>query len=179
MKYRIGEVVRVRKDLEVGETYDDCFFTEEMKRYLGEEIIIQNFNSLANRYNAYFEKPNDIEEYWSDEMLEPIPVNINEKLKRIYIAMPFSYDPCEAKKLYKLTCQALAYRYGDRYLFVSTIPLFDYLCKTSELIETNVMGMAYTLIDGCEEIWQFGSSKGVLQEVGYAKSKGINVRVME
>lgn len=181
MKYKKGDILQNKWDSDLKVKFiqsceeGSCFEGEVIKDFTDNEIT--HFKGSIEVWPTDFYEPvEEVETITEDEAIKCFD---NRKMKRVYIAMPFSYDPSEAKKLYKLTCQALAYKYGDRYLFISTIPLFDYLCKTNALIETNVIGMSYTLIDSCEELWQFGTSKGVLEEVSYAKTKGINVRVME
>ena len=98
-------------------------------------------------------------------------------MKKIYIATPFSYDPLEAKQRYKTLCQALTYQHGDKYLYVSTIPLFDYICESHNGIEKTIMEVAEALIINCDELWNFyGSSDGVEKEIDFAKDIGMNIK---
>ena len=65
MKFKVGDKVRVRKDLEVSKDYGNCGVVKDMKEYRGKEFIIDKVWR-----NCYMLK--DIDYYWTDEMLEPI-----------------------------------------------------------------------------------------------------------
>ena len=83
MKFKVGDKVRVREDLEVGKDYGNYYVVvEDMKEYKGKEFIIHEV--LRNCYRL-----KDIGYYWTDEMLEPVEEgeknNINiEKLNEEY-----------------------------------------------------------------------------------------------
>ena len=40
MKYKVGDKVRVRKDLEVGKRYGSDIFVPDMKKYAGKTITL-------------------------------------------------------------------------------------------------------------------------------------------
>ena len=65
MKFKVGDKVRVREDLEVGKDYGNYDVVEDMKKYKGKEFII---NEVWR--NCYRLK--DIGYCWTDEMLEPV-----------------------------------------------------------------------------------------------------------
>ena len=65
MKFKVGDKVRVREDLEFGKVYENCAVIKDMKEYQGKEFIIDKVWR-----NCYMLK--DIVYYWTDEMLEPI-----------------------------------------------------------------------------------------------------------
>ena len=64
MKYKVGDKVRVRKDLEVGKDYGNHDVVEDMKKYKGKEFIIDEV--LRN----YYRLKDENWYYWTDEMLE-------------------------------------------------------------------------------------------------------------
>ena len=69
MKYKVGDKVRVRKDLKVDKVYKGyVFFVPEMKKYLGKTVTISGF---AGNY-GYFIEEDDEEWNWTDEMFEGI-----------------------------------------------------------------------------------------------------------
>lgn len=67
MKFKVGDKVRVRKDLIVGERYGSDGFISDMKKLLGDVVTIKKvvdpdkYRIVEGYYN------------WTDEMLEPIP----------------------------------------------------------------------------------------------------------
>lgn len=65
MKYKVGDKVRVRKDLEVGEYYDTEVFIPDMKKYSGKTMTVDAIISTG-RYKL---KEGGIWN-WTDEMLE-------------------------------------------------------------------------------------------------------------
>lgn len=69
MKYKVGDKVRVRKDLVVDRTYDnDCFFIDEMKEYRGRAATIMRVTH-ANHYKLDIDNKRN---FWTNGMLEPI-----------------------------------------------------------------------------------------------------------
>ena len=67
MKYKIGDKVRIRKDLKVEERYDGTSLTDKMLLWKGEKVTILK---VCSDYNGY-----EIEEdggcfLWTDSMLD-------------------------------------------------------------------------------------------------------------
>ena len=70
MKYEIGDIVRIKDDLQEGEEYGVCDVVDSMLKYRGTIDIIENIDKdggyhLANNNNPYM---------WSEEMLEPVKI---------------------------------------------------------------------------------------------------------
>lgn len=68
MKYKIGDKVKIREDLEIGKEYNDCTFIKNMEQYKGK---------IATIYYCYSDGSYDIdlddgEWYWTDDMLEDV-----------------------------------------------------------------------------------------------------------
>lgn len=66
MKYKIGDKVKIREDLEVGKGYNDCTFIKDMEQYKGK---------IATIYYCYDDDSYDIDLddgawFWTDDMLE-------------------------------------------------------------------------------------------------------------
>lgn len=81
MKYKVGDKVRVRKDLVLGKDYENFTFVGTMEKLRGKFVTIKN--AFTDSY--YIEE--DTDEYsWTDEMLEPVITNwdkVKEKAKQI------------------------------------------------------------------------------------------------
>ena len=96
MKFKVGDKVRVREDLEVGKDYGNYYVVvEDMKEYKGKEFIIHEV--WRNCYRL-----KDIDYYWTDEMLEPIEreknnMNIEELNKEYKNKMDKLLEEYEAK----------------------------------------------------------------------------------
>jgi hypothetical protein len=65
MKYKVGDKVRIRKDLDVGMFYGRCRFVPEMRGLVGETVRI---TEVSKRDGYYRVDSND--KYWTDEMFE-------------------------------------------------------------------------------------------------------------
>lgn len=65
MKYKVGDKVRVRSDLEVNMDYGPQTFVREMSQYIGKVVTISE--TYSNRYNI---KEDEDEWSWTDEMFE-------------------------------------------------------------------------------------------------------------
>ena len=68
MKYKVGETVRVRADLEINERYGVDTFIEEMGKFRGSLVCIQE----VHRGSKYKIKGSDWN--WTEEMFEPVPL---------------------------------------------------------------------------------------------------------
>lgn len=78
MKYKVGDKVRIRSDLKVGEiygdNYDNYYFIENMEQFKGGVVTIAYVNETC-----YYIKEDSIKLYWTDEMIEcKIYDNIDE-----------------------------------------------------------------------------------------------------
>lgn len=67
MKYKVGDKVRVRKDLRVGSAYDHWLVVSAMMKYRGMTVTI-----AAVGFNYYHIEEDGAGWSWTDEMLEPI-----------------------------------------------------------------------------------------------------------
>lgn len=67
MKYKVGDNVRVRKDLISGTWFRDCLVTRDMCEMAGKEVVIRKVNK-----KSYSLSTKGTEWSWTDEMLEPV-----------------------------------------------------------------------------------------------------------
>ena len=65
MKYKIGDKVRVRKDLVPGNCYGEILYTPNMDKFKDKECVITGIADESYRING-------LGFWWSDEMLEPV-----------------------------------------------------------------------------------------------------------
>lgn len=68
MKYKVGDKVRVRSDLEESETYGDQTFVKPMEKYKGKLVTI----SEEHPRFYYIKEDKDENWCWTDEMFEPV-----------------------------------------------------------------------------------------------------------
>ncbi|MGN1340513.1 MAG: hypothetical protein ACI4WS_09490 [Oscillospiraceae bacterium] len=69
-KYKIGDKVRVRKDLEARKIYGTNGFSKSMEKYRGKVVTIFGFNPFCTR--EYKIREDDGDWNWTDEMFEPV-----------------------------------------------------------------------------------------------------------
>ena len=65
MKYKIGDKVKVRKDLVPNSEYGGVCYVEFMDKFKDKECVITNMDDTSYRIN-------NSEFWWTDEMLEPV-----------------------------------------------------------------------------------------------------------
>ena len=67
MKYKVGDKVRVRKDLKVYQTYGRFSTNRDMVKKAGKVVTIRYFNDICESYKV---KEDKYDNSWTDEMLE-------------------------------------------------------------------------------------------------------------
>ena len=65
MKYKVGDKVRVRKDLVAGNKYGEVYYVEPMDKFKDKECVITNMDDTSYQINNF-------SYWWTDEMLEPV-----------------------------------------------------------------------------------------------------------
>lgn len=104
MKYKVGDKVRVRSDLEGNKEYGGWYTSEGMVKMRGEIVTIRGVGS-----SAYELEENDL--MWTDEMFEPVEEELTaEEATKILSEICCENELCggcpisEAKG--KMTCQS-------------------------------------------------------------------------
>lgn len=77
MKYKVGDKVKVREDLEIGETYGGLTFSVQMREYRGQIVTIKTADD-----DSYQIEEDELNWYWTDEMLEDVK-NDNKSIGQI------------------------------------------------------------------------------------------------
>ena len=77
IKYKIGDVVRIKDNLQEDEVYGDCYVTEKMLKFRGAIDIIENIDDDGDFYLA--DKNNPFA--WHKNMIELIETKNDEKIK--------------------------------------------------------------------------------------------------
>ena len=72
MKFKVGDKVRIRKDLESGNKYGVNYVNDEMLQYKGKQAIIKKVLKVCEEYIIDIDNKGY---YWTDEMLEPVKKN--------------------------------------------------------------------------------------------------------
>ena len=76
MKYKIGDKVRVKKDLEPGNFYGRAYYSSDMNKFKAMECVVTNI--YDGTYNI-----NNSEYGFSDEMLEPVDDLLEYALEKL------------------------------------------------------------------------------------------------
>lgn len=75
MKYKVGDKVKVREDLQAGKEYNSCYCNEEMTEMAGKIVTIKEANKTRYRLEEY-------DYNWVDEMFEGLADDPKEPKKR-------------------------------------------------------------------------------------------------
>lgn len=99
MKYKVGDKVRVRSDLEESETYGCQAFVKQMEKYKGKLVTI----SEEHQGFCYIEEDKDENWCWTDEMFEPVEEELTaeEAIKVLADMCARECKNCELGKLVK------------------------------------------------------------------------------
>lgn len=65
MIYHVGDVVKIRDDLEIDSFYSECYFNKFMHKYSGTMQVIDEIDKINKFYTL-----KDIDFSWSEEMFE-------------------------------------------------------------------------------------------------------------
>lgn len=66
MKYKVGDRVKIRRDLQLDQRYNDCFYIDSMDVHKGKETTIKSINE----YMGFYKLDLDDGYMWTDDMLE-------------------------------------------------------------------------------------------------------------
>lgn len=129
MKYKVGDVVKVRSDLDVNKLYKRFYITTNMIEFKGKFVrIVKVFN---NYYSIY----EDLEKWsWNDEMFEPFTEEDVKKHFEEYVKSFKDYDiKVEIKKKEpildeeeKKYLSAVIRPFRDRVKYIAKIYAVDY-----------------------------------------------------
>lgn len=78
MKYKVGDKVRIRKDLKVGERYDGVIVREEMIELVGKTLTISNVNDFGEGDISYYLNEDEDCYHWADSMFEDAMTNADK-----------------------------------------------------------------------------------------------------
>lgn len=96
MKYKVGDKVRVRKDLQIGTNYGDYMFVSGMDDYKGSDVTISEaFSSVC-----YIKEDNE-KWGWTDEMFETEDELTAEEAIKIQAEICSSMSNCTNCPIYK------------------------------------------------------------------------------
>ena len=76
MKYKVGDKVRVRKDLIPGNKYGDVVYVSNMDKFKNEECVITSTDNEAYCING-------LGYWWTEEMLESVDDLLDYALKKL------------------------------------------------------------------------------------------------
>ncbi len=117
MGYKVGDVVRIKDNLQVGEKYGQCSVTEKMLKYRGVVDTIEYIDD-----DGEFELTDDNNNYsWNKDMVElfvpikqVIPKNDLEQDKRIKLAI-YKYLLNDLEEIYKAKTEDYGNYVADTY----------------------------------------------------------------
>lgn len=87
MKYKVGDKVRIRKDLKATKSYGGLYFNSRMEQLRGNLVTIRMIDEPS-----YCIKGSD--DFWNDEMFEPVITNWDKVKEEIDINEAYSTVDC-------------------------------------------------------------------------------------
>lgn len=114
MKYKIGDVVRIKNDLVVGEKYGRCYVVEGMLKFRGTLDTIYYIDTVGDFYLSN----NDNTYVWHKDMVVPIkqiiPINDLESVKMDRLAI-YQYILNNLEETYKAKNNDYGNSFADTY----------------------------------------------------------------
>jgi hypothetical protein len=118
MKYKVGDKVKIREDLEVGEHYGNDSFTEEMEQYKGQIATIKEIGGII--YNGYYIDLDDDGWHWTDEMFEDYTEDTEKEVETYQtVDVGFHLDYCGHKIIKNVYYGG--YAYDHNHVFCTTV----------------------------------------------------------
>ena len=95
-------------------------------------------------------------------------MNWRDSMKKwVFISHPLSGDIKKNKKKVNKICKNILRKYDKDIIPISPLHLFDFI-EDEKGIRENILNVCYFLIEGCDEVWSYGDSKGCKLEEEYA-----------
>lgn len=141
-RFKVGDKVRVRKDLEVDCAYGEYLFTSSMERLVDEVNVI---TGIHNDNDAYLLNHRD--EGWTDEMLEPAEKTLYNLEKGDIIL--FENNDDSARKVLAVvdSCYLLSYptnlTSASTWYTVDDLKYYRCTVKQSKIETINIDGKEY------------------------------------
>src|SRR5574344_1431094 len=99
MKFKVGDKVRIRKDLNLYNNYDNCGAVSEMLEYKGDIATILKVFELSNCYKINIDNQ---QWHWTDKMFEPVEEAIKYKGKKYDVYKEIDCDNNKFNKVLQL-----------------------------------------------------------------------------
>ena len=99
MKFKVGDKVRIIKDLNLYNDYDNCGTVSEMLEYKGDIATIMKVFELSNCYKINVDNQ---QWHWTDEMFEPVEEAIEYKGKKYDVYKEIDCDNNKFNKVLQL-----------------------------------------------------------------------------
>lgn len=138
-----------------------------------ETIIGKSKVTSADHYNP------DCTNYNQETSTQPPPVQVVD-VKRVYVAHPISGDVFGNTEKVREICMGLVDEIIDNTQILPIAPylgLLEYLDEDNEIHRFIGMEHGLDVLSMCDELWVYGFSKGVHQEINHAIDFGIPVVV--
>ena len=87
--------------------------------------------------------------------------------KWVFISHPLSEDIEKNRRKVDKICKGIIDEYDKEVIPVSPLHLFGFV-ENEEGLRNEIMQVCFFLIEGCDEVWSYGDSKGCKLEEEYA-----------
>ena len=150
MKYKVGDKVRVRKDLEPGNFYGKDYYISSMDKFKDKECIITDIWGQSYQIN------NSVH-WWSEEMFEPIDELLEYALEKLEMTKEeLEYEMNEDEE----NVRFIDNNYKEKNRYLQYCEKFNSQCEGCKIKKFKDKYKDKYVVPNCRDIYKYLKEKG-------------------
>ena len=131
MKYKVGDIVKVREDLEEGGDFGRLCVSSEMAKFAGKLVTISSVNDGGDDYLI---EEDDETYYWIDEFFKDVENCDTDKIiKKVLSEMTEETKDTIIKEMIK----------GENCISIVAVPVYETICRRNGISIQQIIGTKY------------------------------------
>lgn len=131
MKYKVGDVVKVREDLEEGGDFGRLCVSSEMAEFAGKLVTISSVNG-----NDYHIEEDDETYYWIDEFFKDVEdCDADKIIKKVLSEMSEETKDIIIKEMIK----------GENCISIIAVPVYETVCRCNGISIQQIINTKYSV----------------------------------
>jgi hypothetical protein len=134
MKYKVGDIVKVKEDLKVGKDFGRLCVCQPMAELAGELVTISSVND-----DDYHIEEDDGTYYWIDEFFEDEnesgDYDVDKIIKKVLSEMDEETKDILIKEMIK----------GENCISIVSVPVYETICRRNGISIQRIVGTKYSV----------------------------------